>query len=72
MKIEVYFRDQKLGTGTSNGDKVQWEGEGARRIAMIAGFYEDQGFHGDELLQEMVNRLNGNIWAQEVGDDQIR
>jgi hypothetical protein len=66
MKIEVHFRDQIIGTGTSRGNEVFWEGEGSNRIKMIAAHYERQGFKGDVLLQKMLERLQGMWWAQEI------
>jgi hypothetical protein len=61
--IEIYFRQQLLCTGILNGDRVQWKGDPAK-FNYIVGYYQRQGYEGEELLKVLLRKLRGNTWAQ--------
>jgi hypothetical protein len=63
MKIEVYFREELKGTGTSRGNEVFWDSPSVKGIAF---YYERKGYKGEQLLKIMLQRLQGMWWAQEI------
>ncbi len=67
VKINIYFRDEHVGSGESNGDQVAWAGD-ASKLRSIIGFYERQGHKGEALLKRLLERLKGNWWAEEAAN----
>lgn len=61
MKLNIYFRDQLIGSGESDNGDVRWSGD-MNRLRNIIDFYGTRA-KGEALLKLILERLHGYWWA---------
>lgn len=65
MKIGIYFREEPRGSIESSGEEIRCEGD----VKDLVDFYGRQGYKGEALLRRILERLQGNWWAEEVKEN---
>ena len=66
--VEIYFRDRLVVRVFLEDNGIRWEGDfGGYRA--IVGHYQRLGYEGEALLKVLLERLQGNTWSQEIGNN---